>query len=280
MKRKQLLATALVVFATTVACLGSGTPAIPTISQNSVATVVAGTIQALTPRTTFVPISTAPPSLVPPTFPPVPPTPILPVANRIQFQTGTTTGVAAGTVQPGQTQFYVLTAMQGQPMIITLDSPGHDVTLSVRTQGGTFLLNPASGQAAWDGLLPATEDYYIGVSGGASSENFTLSIQIPARIQFAPGKDTAIVSGKTVGGYNVAYTLFAIQNQKMSVALNGTGGNAALSIYGFSDGQPYLRSVSEETTFSMNLPSSQDYIIEVVPRAGQVVDYTLVIKIK
>lgn len=280
MKRKQLLATALAVLATTVACLGTATSAIPTISSDSVATIVAETMQALTPLTTPISASAIPPTPLPSTLPPIPPTPILPIASRIEFQTGTTTGVAVGTVQPSQTQFYVLRAMQGQPMIVMVDSPNHDVTLSIKTQGGTFLLNPASHQTTWEGLLPTTEDYYIGISGGASPENFTLSVQIPARIQFAVGKDTAIVSGKTVGGYNVAYVLFALQNQKMSVALNGTGGNAALTIYGFSDGQPYLRAVSEKTTFSMILPSSQDYIIEVVPRAGQVVNYTLVIKIK
>jgi hypothetical protein len=276
------LATALAVLGTTVACLGSITPAIPTISQNSVATIVAGTIQALTPPTipTSVPASAIPPTAVPPTFPPLAPTPILPIATRIEFQTGTTTGVVVGTVQPGQTQFYVLTAMQGQPMIVLVDSLDHDVILSLKTQGGTFLLNPASHQTTWEGLLPTTEDYYVGISGGASTETFTLSVQIPARIKFAVGKDTAIVSGKTVSGYNVAYVLFALQNQKMSVALNGTGGNAALTIYGFSDGQPYLRAVSEETTFSMILPSSQDYIFEVVPKSGKAVAYTLVFKIK
>lgn len=268
------------ILAATMACVGSGT-AVPTTSPDEVATVVAATMHAITPLAspTAVPPTFAPPTL-PPTFPPIPPTQSLPAATRINFLTGATTGQVSAPIQPGQSQFYVLKALQGQPMIAMVFSLNSDVTLSIRTQGGTWLLNPSAKQTTWQSTLPQTEDYYIGVYGGATTENFTLSVEIPARIKFAVGKDSATVSGQTVAGYNVAYVVFASQGQKMNVDLNGTGGNGALTIYGFSDGQPYLRSVTEQTSFSMTLPSSQDYIIEVVPRAGMVVNYTLVVKIK
>ena len=48
----------------------------------------------------------------------------------------------------------------------------------------------------------------------------------------------------------------------------------------FSDGQPYVRYVSEQTSFSFKLPSTQDYIIEVVPRAGSVVSFLLNVQIQ
>ena len=165
-------------------------------------------------------------------------------------------------------------------MIVMVDSLNHDVTLSVQTQGGTYLLSPSAGKSTWEGLLPQTEDYYIGIYGGSSTENFNLSVEIPSRIQFEPGKDSAIVSGSTVAGYIVDYVLFASQGQKMTVHLNGVGNDGALSIYGFSDGQPYIRSVVEQTEFSFKLPRTQDYIIQVVPRAGKVVNYTVVVEIK
>lgn len=162
-------------------------------------------------------------------------------------------------------------------MIAMVDSPDHDVTMSIKTVGGTSLLN---GGQNLNMLLPVTEDYYITVFGGASTENFTLNVQIPARIKFALGKTSAILSGKTNGGYVVSYVLFASQNQKMDVNLNGVGSNAALAIYGFSDGQPYLRYVTEQTSFGMKLPSTQDYIIQVFPRAGMTVNYTLVVSVQ
>ncbi len=268
------------------ACGGTTTPIAP-LSQSDVATVVAATIQALTaqapspiPPTAIPPTTAAPLPTSLPTFPPAPSTQVLPSATRINFSTGSTTGVVTGTIQPGQTQTYVLEASQGQPMIVMTNSLNNDVTMSIKTKGGTTLLGASSKLSNWQGMLPTTEDYYISIYGGATAENFTLSVEIPARIKFAPGADTATISGITAGGFNVTYTAFASKDQTMKVDLNGVGGKAALTVYGFSDGQPYIRSVTGATTFKLTLPLTQDYIIEVVPMAGEVVNYTLVVNIK
>ncbi len=269
----------------TLACGATATPIAP-LSQSDVATIVAATIQALTAQApTSIPPTAIPPTATPlstavPTFPPVQPTQILPASTRINFLLGTTTGSVTGTIQAGETKTYVLEASQGQPMIVMTNSFNNDVTMSIKTKGGTSILSAASKLSNWQGTLPTTEDYYISIYGGATAENFTLSVEIPARIKFAANADSANVSGKTVGGDNVAYTVFASQGQNMKVDLNGVGSNAALTIYGFSDGQPYIRSVTGATTFNFKLPLTQDYIIEVVPMAGQVVNYTLVINIK
>ncbi len=277
---KNILVSALVVLLITVACVGSAAPSVPTTSPNDVATVVAATMQAITPQNTptSIPATAIPPTLVPPTLPVVAPTPVLPNATRINFLTGATAGVVSAPIQPGQTQYYVLQAMQGQPMIVMVDSLNHDVTLSINTQGGTSLLSASAKQTTWQGRLPTTEDYYLGIYGGATMENFTLTVQIPARIQIAQGADKAILSGQTAGGYNVDYVAYAVQGQTMSLNLNSQGNSVVLSVWGFADGQPYLRYVTEQTSFSMKLPSTQDYIIEVVPRAGAVVSYSLVVK--
>jgi hypothetical protein len=156
----------------------------------------------------------------------------------------------------------------------------HDVSLSVRTQGGTSMLNPAAHLTSWQGMLPKTEDYYIGVYGGGTPQNFTLTVEIPSRIKFDIGAINATTSGQTVGGYVVAYTVLAIKGQLMTVNLNGVGNKAALTIYGYSNGQPYIQAVTQNTSFILKLPTTQDYIIEVVPLAGEVVTYTLEVIIK
>jgi hypothetical protein len=107
-----------------------------------------------------------------------------------------------------------------------------------------------------------------------------LTVTIPSRIKFSEGASSAKISGKTAGGFNVLYTAFAIKGQKMSVELGNLSGEAALTIYGYTDGTPYVRYVSEQTSFAFTLPSTQDYIIEVVPKAGSVVSYLLVVKIQ
>lgn len=271
--------------AATVACASS---AIPTSAPDVITTIVAGTMAARTPTpidpngfpTVSSPTSAPADTAAPPTLQPVSPTLGLPGATRITFLTDATSGVVRAQIQAGETKNYVLQAAQAQVMIVNVDSTSHDVTLSLRTQGGTNMLNTAAHQSTWQGTLPQTEDYYLSIHGGPTTEEFTLTVTIPSRIRFAEGADSAKVSGTTAGGYDISYTVFAIKGQKMRVDLGNLSGDAALTIYGFTDGQPYVRYVSEQTSFSFTLPSTQDYIVQVVPRAGSTVKYVLAIKIE
>ncbi len=276
----------IAIFVAVAACTGSNS-ATPSPSPNDVATVVAATMESIRAQATPTSIQPTPlPSAVAsPTMALPPPTPVLPAATRLNFVAGATSGSIMGTIQPGQALSYVLNAAQGQPLIANLISTNGDVTMTIKTASGTSLLN--AGQNL-NMLLTVTEDYYVSVNGGASSENFSLSISTPARIQFAPGKTSATLSGQTAGGFtisppggsDISYILFAKQGQQMDLELNGVGKDDVLAMYGFSDGQPYLRYVTEQTTFSMKLPSTQDYIIQVVPKAGMVINYTLVVTVK
>ena len=183
-KRNYLWAVGLAVLMGTTACLGS---ALPTAVPNAVDTIVAATMRAITPPASATPLATATslatPTFVIPTLPPVGSTSVPLAATRFTFLANATTGVVSGPIQPGQVQYFVLNASQGQPMIVMANSLNNDVTLSVRTQGGTTMLNPASRQTTWQAMLPKTEDYYIGVYGGATTENYTLTVVIPARIK-------------------------------------------------------------------------------------------------
>jgi hypothetical protein len=128
--------------------------------------------------------------------------------------------------------------------------------------------------------LPASQDYFIQVIGGASEQDYSLWVSIPNRIQFAPGTTSATVSGKTVEGYIASYVVAAQGGQTMDIQLMPEPTLAALTVWGFSDGQPYMRAQMGSTTFNMRLPSTQDYIIDVVPQAGQEVNFTLKVEIQ
>ena len=182
---KYIWISALAVLVLTVACVGLAAPSAPTASPNDIATVVAATMQAITPQNTPAPIpaTAIPPTPAPTNLPAIAPTPVPPAATRINFLTGATAGVVSAPIQPGQIQYYVLQAMQGQPMIVDVNSLNNDVTLSINTQGGTSLLSASARQTGWQGRLPTTEDYYLGIHGGTTTENFTLTVQIPARIR-------------------------------------------------------------------------------------------------
>ena len=266
----------VLVLAVIAGCTGGSAP---TESADSVNTMVAATFQAMTLQ---APLPTAPATPVPPTATLPAPTPNIPApaaAVRLNFAIGSTFLLAQGTLQPGQSQDYVLDAMQGQPMIAMVDSVNHDVTFGIGGQDGTLLLAGAQALNSWQGLLPSTQDYFITIHAGASAENYTMSVTIAARIQFAAGATSSTKNGSTVGGYNVTYVLRASAGQTMNLNLTVPSGTAALTVWGFTDGQPYLRAELGQTTFSMVLPSTQDYIVAVSPQGGTVVNYSMTVQV-
>jgi hypothetical protein len=241
---------------------------LPLASPTSQATAIPPTVTALLPTATSAPA---------PTDTRIP----LPSGARIHFATGATAGIVEGQIQHGQVKDFLVGAAAGQPMIIMVTSPNNDVTFSVTGQKDGIVLLPASQQSSsWQTMLTTTQDYLIQIAGGASTENFTLNVSTPARITFDPGAISAVRSGSTPGGLNVAYVLRADAGQKMKLKLDSPGGNAVLSVYGYQDGQPYLRYVTEQVSFDFTLPATEDYIIQVVPRAGAVVSYTLFVQVK
>jgi len=284
-RKAGLIITLLTLASMTLACGGSIEPTQP---GKGVEQVVAETMQALTPEPnptlTTLPTSTPiPPTEIPPTATSAslpPPVPVLPAATRINFAPGTTYDTATGSIQAGQTLHYVLKAQLGQPMLASVSSPNNDVTMSIVAENGATLLTPSQGSTNWQGTLPATQDYYFQLFGGANTENFSLWVSIPSRIQFDRGAISATVSGATVEGYIASYVVAAQGGQNMNIILIPNPNVAALTVWGFSDGQPYMRAQMGSTTFNMQLPSTQDYIIDVVPQGGQEVDFTMTIEIK
>ncbi len=222
-------------------------------------------------------------------FPPINPSPgttevasqatVVP-ATRITFLNGASVGVVSAPIAPGQVQNYVLDAFQSQPMFVYVASASNDVTVSITTENGATILPAADKKNSWQGALPQNGDYYLTIHPGSATENFTLTVTVPWRIQFSQGANSATVSGDTVAGYDVSYTIFAAQGQTMKVHLDQISSKASLAIYGFSDGQNYLRSADGQRGYQFQLPATQDYIIVVVPMPGLVVNYILTIQVQ
>ena len=262
----------------------------PDVSLEDITRYATETAKAVTMEESISPTQTPPPTatlelptatLVPPTDTPLPTaTPILPDATRINFAPGATYGIITGTIGTGETKNFVLKALAGQPMLISVNPPNSNITLSIIAENGTELLTAQENRSGWQGTLPATQNYYFQLSGAQSSGDFTLWVSIPSRIEFDPGATSATVKGVTVDGYNATYVLAAQGGQTMDILLTPSPDAAALTVWGFSDGQPYMRSVMGSTTFHMQLPSTQDYIVDVVPFGGQEVSFTLEVEIK
>jgi hypothetical protein len=197
-----------------------------------------------------VPTSTVfAPTTLPPTATTFPTLTAVPGSIRLDFAAGSTSGVAIGTIQPGQVINYLIGASKSQPLMVSTSSFNNDVTFSVLgLRDGLTLLSPSAKNASWQTMVTVSQDYMISVIAGATSENYTLNVIIPSRVKFAPGATSATVSGSTPNGFVVSYVIYALVNQQMDLTLLVPGGNAVLSVYGYEDGQPYMRSIVEQTT--------------------------------
>jgi hypothetical protein len=289
--RKKLKWISLLILLSSIA-LSACAGGIPSdIPQDELERIVEQTLQALptptSPTSPPVPTATSVATITV-TNSPLPPTATapprrtfsLPGAERVVFAPGATFATVRGRIGPGQTENYVLGALEGQPMQASVASANNDVTMSIVSASGTALLPASQDWTNWQGTLPASQDYYIQIIGGGSDQDYSLAISIPSRIEFEPGATSATVTGQTVDGNIASYAVAAQGGQTMDIVLSPEPNVAALTVWGFSDGQPYMRAQMGSTTFNMQLPSTQDYIINIVPQGGQEVDFTLKVEIR
>jgi hypothetical protein len=102
-----------------------------------------------------------------------------PPAVRIRFAAGGTSASVPGNIGPGEVRRYVLAASQGQTMTVRVDAPPNSVALAVWGADGTVLLSDHAGATEWQGQLPASQDYYLSVSGATEPALFRLNVSIP-----------------------------------------------------------------------------------------------------
>jgi hypothetical protein len=199
-------------------------------------------------------------------------------AGNIVMDTGTTAAEVKGTIHPGQEMTYALNAGQSQPMILLMYSPNNDVTLGVYEPNGNMLLNPANKWTRWQAVLPQTEVYKIQVIGGATAENYTLTAKVAKLVNFPSGTSSITLDGATVNGYVFSYALACNAAQTMSVSLNVPSSSATIDIFGITTGT-LLSSSAKTNTWTGVLPQTEDYVVEVIPNNGQVVNYSLTVSV-
>ena len=102
---------------------------------------------------------------------------VIPV--RIRFAPGGRSTTLKGNVLAGSMNHYLLKALRGQTMTVSIQSPGSDVLLSIYGMAdGMPLVRAAADAVEWSGVLPASQDYMIqAVSSGATSE-YTLDVTV------------------------------------------------------------------------------------------------------
>jgi hypothetical protein len=213
------------------------------------------------------------------TLPPTPTATATPSTTEIAFAAGTTAAVLQGSLQPNQVKTYTLVAEQYQPMILILKSNSPDNYLGVKSPDGSTLLDPANKWTSWQWLLPKSGQYTIQITSGAAVSEYTLTAKVAKRVSFEAGKSSIALSGRTEKGYVFTYALRCQTGQTMTVNLNVPTSTAYLDIFGLATGG-LVNPNAKVNAWTGQLPSTQDYIVEVIPANGQVVDYGLSVTVK
>lgn len=108
------------------------------------------------------------------------PLPAPTATERIQFAPGAISTTRTGTLAPQQRKSYLLRALAGQQMYVTLTSASSQVNFSLQGVGdGQIYKRGEVGTPNWDMTLPATQDYRIQVVNfGDRSADYTLYVQV------------------------------------------------------------------------------------------------------
>jgi len=218
-----------------------------------------------------------PPTIVPPpTSAPVPPV----NATRISFASGATSANVDGSIYQNQLVHYLVRALRGQTMMVSVYSPNNNVYLGiVGLADGIPLIRTAADSTQFTGVLPGTQDYQISLLSPYQNSNYTLQVIIPARIQFAPGAISGSVNGFLNSGEVNYYLANARAGQQMSVSIFSPRNDILLTIYGMEDGSPLIRYVAGQSSWTGILPGTQDYMIEAVS-TGPSTNYTVQVTIQ
>lgn len=203
-----------------------------------------------------------------------------PSAIRVRFPLGATSISYEGSIKPSSISRYIIAGRKGSLLMVDVTSPGETVHLSVvGARDGKPLISSMAGATSFEGKFPATQDYYINVvATGARQTHYSLNVEIPHRIVFERGATSAEVDGVDANGRN-AYVLKALAGQTMSVNIVSDNNAVKLTIYGLDDGQPLVRAASDASSWSGQLPATQDYVILAVP-TGEAHTYTLQVEVK
>lgn len=205
----------------------------------------------------------------------------VPGMTRVNFFANATEAEVAGNLDIGQTRSYVLRVLEGQTMMARVTSPSENVLLRIYglATGQVLLENSmGAGQSSWQGRIPSTQDYVIQVINRSdSSTNFTLGIIIPENIviPFQPGSISTSLSYPIRAHETHTFVWRVAAGQTMNLKLTPDDKSVLLAFYGYDDGQPYLRIEASQTSWTGKVPTTQDYIIQVVSMVDTNINFTL-----
>jgi hypothetical protein len=171
---------------------------------------------------------------------------------------------------------YALRAYSGQTMRVTVTSPNHNVYLTIVGANKAPLKYYDDWKTAWEGVLPTTQDYYLLLVAVGGDTRFTMTVWIsplgqaaPTRIRFAPGEESATVSGHLAPGGSARYVLWAARGQRLEIHIWPAPGYSppAIDVTVAGPGGASWSGLPLDSAIDP-LPASGDYVITLALRPG------------
>jgi hypothetical protein len=204
-------------------------------------------------------------------------------SSRITFAADATETSVSGDLVAGQVSQYVIRLLQDQTMILNL-SPASDVArVQVFGTGGASpnVIRSVPESGFWLGTIPVTADYILQISATQARGQYYMGVSVPRRLTFDPDAVSLAVNGSTAAHRSVTYLLRASAGQRMAVNLVAPANSGGITIYGLTDGNPLVNAnMSGATSWTGNLPGTQDYVILVVPAVDSAFNYTLQVTVQ
>ena len=191
---------------------------------------------------------------------------------RVRFARGTTSGILNDSLRAGDTRGYLIGAEQGQVMMVhaitwpVRQGQAQPATATVRVYAvadGSELTTASGPGPLWWGRLPGTGDFVVRVNATQPTA-YTLAVQIPRRLSVSEGDPTAAITGTAPSRAPVDYIIEGEGGQSLAAAVRD-GDPATLHLYGLDDGEQLAPLSERRTRWAGTLPTTQDYVISVVP---------------
>jgi hypothetical protein len=191
---------------------------------------------------------------------------------RVRFARGSTSGIVNDSLQGDESRGYLLGAARGQVMLVHAitwppragtATPAPAAVQVFSLEDGNELESPAAQESLWSGRLPGSGDYVVRVSASAPLA-YTLAMQIPRRLNPGAAGPTASIVGAAPSRAPVDYIVQGDEGQTLA-AIVPDRDRATLHIYGLDRGDQLAPLAERRKEWSGKLPSTQDYIVSVVP---------------
>ena len=193
---------------------------------------------------------------------------------RIALDATKPDAVMEGAVEAGTANDYLLYAQAGQTLSVEAASAQNNVFLSIKgvTDGQTYK-SELDGAAAWNGVLPISQEYLISVLPAGAHADYSLAVLLdtataygsapPERVMLDAGADAARLDGALdAGGGPRQYVLALQAAQLLSVVVHSSGAPIQIAV----EDQAGQRWVSESTDglaseLTVQIPRAGNYIV-------------------